>query len=171
MLSPFWKEQGESVQVFYSMALAHVAGVDGEFSDEEKRSLAAMLHDYGLSDKAQESVLGAVNMTRQWLDVVLSQLAGLGIGHSLLLDVCCMAHADGVVKGQELESIARVARTMHIPNEQTTYIETLASLLYQAVLDGDLTPARQHLAGLRTVGLEEQAFHASLYLERCLSLG
>jgi uncharacterized tellurite resistance protein B-like protein len=167
-MSEFWKQHGEAIQVFYSMALAHMAGVDGEFSAEEKRSLVAMLEDYGLGEKAQQSVLNAVNMTRQWLDVVLSQLAGLGVGPSLLLDICCMAHADGVVKGEELETIARVARTMSISNEQAVFVEALAGLLYRAASDGDLTPVHRHLAGTKSVGLPDEAFHASLFLERCI---
>ena len=162
-----WAQYSESVRVFYSMVLAHMAGVDGQFAAEERERILELCSDYGLSSEARQNVLNAVTMPRAWLDVILSQLSMTDLRYSLLIDVCAMAQADGVIEAAEEKTIVLVARAMKISDEHLEALEMLSNEIVAAALPGAGPEAlEQALAQLEAAGVPRAALQASFALAR-----
>ena len=162
-----WAQYSESIRIFYSMVLAHLAGVDGDFAEPERQRILELCADYGLSGEARDSVLNAVTMPRAWLDVILGQLSVTGLRFSLLLDVCAMAQADGVVEESEVKTIGIVAKALRISDEHVEAIELLCNDLQGLQVPGaDPQGIDQALAQAVEAGLAADDLKASYTLAK-----
>jgi tellurite resistance protein len=116
----------------YMMVLAHMAGVDDNLASEEVLLLREMCKRFVLGPEARGHVFAATTMDAHQLEGVLEDLKATDLKHSLLLDVCSIAEADGVVKDEEVRAVESIAQYLQIPQPQVQAIELFANAVQAA---------------------------------------
>lgn len=122
----------ESDRAAYMKVVAYLAAVDGNLSSEEVYLLREMCVRYVLGPEMRGAVLAATVMDHAELGTTLERLATTDLKYSLLLDMCAVAYADGVILEVEDRELRYAASTLKVEPRILDAILELARCLHEA---------------------------------------
>jgi len=142
----------EDEKVAYLSIVAHLAGIDGEVSEEESNLVWSICEAAGVSADGTATVIGALeDPSAHSIDEHIEELENTGLPLELIRDLYLVALSDSVLLRVELDEIEKLARRFGVENGKLTRLRGLAEWMQMDVLDGDLDFSSKSLADLRQI--------------------
>jgi uncharacterized tellurite resistance protein B-like protein len=115
-------------------SLIPVAWADGDFADQEKEMLEALLDAYQASDEQKKAILDYAKEKRTLDDIDLQELSA-GDRRVLLQQAVLLTFADGHQHATESKLLGELATKLRIPEEEAKVVIAAAEERAKAHLD------------------------------------